>query len=119
MLLPLIGELNRRVSGYGIEHSGGAVSASLTKKGEKLFELWGKIEPVGGVAYYESVNLEQTVTHRVWLRFVPGQSDPVSLAHLTEVEAEGVWYRVKRVTDVNGAHRFMCCECELLGAKRG
>ena len=115
MILPLIGELNRRVTGYSVAHAGGSLVAALDRSTIQLFELWGKVSPVGSVSYYESVNLEQTITHRIFLRYIPGTSAPQDLAHLVEVECEGVWYRVRRVSDVNGQHRFTALDCEELG----
>lgn len=118
MILPLIGELNRRVTGYSVSHSGGSLAAALDRSTSKLFELWGKVSPVGTVSYYESANIEQAITHRIFLRYVHGVSTPQDLAHLVEVECEGVWYRVRRVSDVNGEHRFTALDCEELGNER-
>ena len=37
---------------------------------------------------------------------------PQDLTHATKVLYEGVWYLVKRLTDMNDAHRFTALECE-------
>ena len=71
MIEPLAGELNRRVIAYSVAHSPASKTALLDKKSTVLFTLWGKLEVIGGVSYFESVNLEQRVTHRIWVRGIP------------------------------------------------
>lgn len=111
MILPVIGELNRRVLLLAVQHSP-AGDARLTKNERKIAEVWGKVEINGGAAYWDSVNIDEAVTHRVYVRYVYGLTRPQDLKHLTELEIEGVTYRVRRCTDVNGAHRFTMLECE-------
>ena len=115
MLEPLAGELNRRVTAYSVAHEPAAKSAFLDRSASAIFSLWGKVEVIGGVSYFESVNLEEKVTHRVWVRWIRGLSRPQDLKNLIELEVDGLFYRVKRVTDANNGHRFTAIECEELG----
>lgn len=113
MKLPAVGEMNRRVTLHLVETI--PVGESRINHQETSVTTWGKIDVIGGSTYWESVSLEETVTHRVWVRYVQGRTRPQDLRHLTEVEVEGIRYRVRRTTDVNGVHRFTMLECEELG----
>ena len=111
MRLPSVGELNRRVRLVSISHIPTG-DAELTETERNVAEVWGKVEINGGSAYWDSVNIDEAVTHRVYVRYVQNLTRPQDLKHLTELEIEGVTYRVRRCTDVNGAHRFTMLECE-------
>ncbi|WP_237178848.1 hypothetical protein, partial [Parasutterella muris] len=62
------------------------------------------------------VQTEESITHRIFVRYVKGKTRPQDLPRLIEIECEGVWYRAKRVTDCNSAGRFTLFECEVLNA---
>lgn len=114
MQLPQIGELNRRIRLLALNHTPSGDS-DLVKNSSLIAEVWAKVEIIGGVTYWESVNIDEKVTHRFYVRYVYSQTRPQDLSHLTELECEGVLYRVRRCTDVNGAHRFTMFECEEIG----
>lgn len=111
MKLPEIGELNRRVSLFRVNHEPIGDSA-LKGNREMIAELWAKREVIGGQNYWQSVNLSETVTHRFYVRWISGETRPIDLERITEIECEGIRYRVRRITDVNDAHRFTMLECE-------
>lgn len=113
MILPNIGELNRRVRLVSVSHDPDDTTG-LTETRQLLCECWAKCEIVGGSAYWQSVNVEETNTHRFYVRYVHHRTLPIDLRRCTELECEGVTYAVRRVTDVNGAHRFTMLECEEL-----
>lgn len=110
MRLPEIGELRRRVKLFGVKHSPDD-DAGLVTSTELIGEVWAKREIVGGVQYLESMNVEETVTHRFYVRYAPGLR-PQDLGHLSGLECEGVRYVVRRVTDVDDMHRFTMFEAE-------
>lgn len=114
MKLPDIGSLNRRISLYLIRQIPEG-EFGLKDEREKIAEVWAKREVVGGQNYWQSVNLEETVTHRFFVRWVKVLTRPVDLAKIVEIECEEIRYRVRRVTDVNDAHLFTMLECEELG----
>lgn len=111
---PTAGELNRRIVAHIVGHAACGASA-LRKDTEVLFRAWAKVEVIGGASYFESVNLEETISHRFIVRYVPQLTRPQDMSRVTEIECEGLFYRVRRVTDMNGAHRFTAIECEELG----
>lgn len=110
MRLPEIGELRRRIKLFGIQHEPDDAAGLVTSTVE-IGEVWAKREIVGGVQYLESMNVEETVTHRFYVRYVPGLR-PQDLGHLSGLECEGVRYVVRRVTDVDDMHRFTMFEAE-------
>lgn len=111
MQLPKIGELNRRVKLVSVSHEPDD-SSGLREKRVLLAEVWAKCEIVGGASYWSSVNVEETQTHRFYVRYVNNLTRPIDLRRLTQVECEGAIYSVRRVTDVNGLHQFTLMECE-------
>ena len=113
MNLPEVGELSRRVRLWSVSHAPSGDS-DLGESRDLIAETWAKLEIVGGSQYWDSVNVDETLTHRFWLRYLPGRTRPLDLAKLAEVECEGIFYRVKRCTDANAAHRFTLLECEEL-----
>ncbi len=111
MQLPSIGELNRRAKLYKVETVPDDEVDMLNQR-KLVAVLWAKLEVIGGSAYLESINTEETVTHRIYVRSIAGVSTPIDLQHLTEVELDGFIYQVRRITDVNSAGRFTLLECE-------
>lgn len=105
---PATGELNRRV-----------MIRQRTDKPAKDFGLdsafsgevwrWASILPVGTAAYAAGVQLDAKVTHRVTFRFLDGISEDHEVVHGAKI------YRVRRVADLNGAHRFTVLEVEMIG----
>lgn len=114
MKLPLSGELNRRIRLLSVTQKPIGESA-LEDVHEEIATVWAKREVVGGQNYWQSVNLEETVTHRFYVRWVKSLTRPVDWAKIVEIECEEIRYRVRRVTDVNDAHLFTMLECEELG----
>lgn len=105
--LPRIGELNRRVT---LRRRSDAPVGDVD--GESLYDesrqRWAKIEPVGAAVYSGSVQIGEAVTHRIWTRYLDGITDAHEVVYRTSV------FRVRRVTDANGARRFTVLEVEEL-----
>lgn len=115
MVLPRIGELNRRAALFRIK-SVPVGEFELDNQREAIGEYWCKVEVVGASAYLESTNTETTLTHRIYLRYVEGVTSPLALQHLTEVDVDGFTYAVRRITDANSARRFTLLDCEQIRA---
>ena len=111
MILPTIGELNRRAQLYSVSNEPTG-KMSLARSRDLIVEVWAKVEVIGGTYYWEMAQIEEKVTHRIWLRYVPRVTRPRDLTHLSEVDCDGARYRVRRITDVNNEHRFVMLECE-------
>nr|DAJ51211.1 MAG TPA: Putative head tail adaptor [Caudoviricetes sp.] len=110
MELPAIGELNRRIGIYTLTTTPEG-SSDMTNTLTLIRSVWAKEEIVGGVSFWGSVQAESTVTHRFVIRYGRG-TRPEDLTHAVKVKCEGTEYTVKRLTDMNGAHRFTALECE-------
>lgn len=111
MILPLPGELNRRASLISVNHTPTG-DFELKENRKVVATVWAKFEVIGGSSYWGSVNVEETTTHRIYVRYVNNLTRPQDLKDLVEVECEGINYLVKRCTDVNNAHRFTMLEVE-------
>lgn len=113
MILPTIGELNRRCDIYTVR-----TRPTLAGKHENaeapVWSCWCKVEVVGGSTYWNSMQTDESTTHRIYVRQVAGKTRPQDLPRQIEIACDGLRYRVKRVTDVNSAERFTLMECEVL-----
>ncbi len=108
MNFPHIGQLNRSVTlRRRTDMPTGEVG--VAPEFDQELQRWAKVEPVGSAVHAGSVQIDAIVTHRVYLRAIAG----ITNAH--EVVCAGRVYRVKRVTDLQGAGRFTVLEVEELG----
>ncbi|MBJ2078392.1 MULTISPECIES: phage head closure protein [Serratia] len=107
--MPQAGELRERVkfrtrkdapvSDYGVE-----------PEYDHLFTTWAKINQVSAATYHEGAQAGEIVTHRIIIRYRPaGVSSDAEITHNETV------YRIRRITDMNSARRFLMLECEELG----
>lgn len=113
MNLPSIGELNRRVTLFTQTHTPDA-NMGFQPEVQEMMTVWGKLEVVGSGIYWGSKQIDEAVTHRIWVRRIRGATEPKLLRAVTEAVVDGMRYRVKRVEDANGAHRFTVMDCEEL-----
>lgn len=112
---PSAGELNRRVTiRYWQDSPNNAFG--LTPVFSDDYSCWAKVEPVGGALFWGAKQTGEAVTHRVIVRYVAGKTDPQSITGEHVIESEGTRYRVRRVSDINDARRFVAVEVEQLGA---
>jgi len=105
---PHAGELNRRVT-IRRRVDLPAADMGLSPSYEGAVMRWAKIEPVGAATYAGSVQIDETITHRITLRHMPG----ITTAH--EVVHGSAVYRVRRITNMNGGYRWTAIEAEQLG----
>lgn len=108
MLMPTAGDLRTRLALRTWEDVPSGFSGVVPQYGPSEYR-WGKVAPVGGAVYWGAKQIEAAVTHRITLRY----HATVSSRHV--VEAEGLRYRVCRITHSTGAKRWTWLECELLG----
>lgn len=105
---PGAGELNRRITlrlRSDIPTENLELGSIFTDEKRR----WAKIEPVGSVTYSAGVQIDAKVTHRITLYFLDGIGESHEVLHGSKL------YRVQRVTDMNGAHRFTVLDVEELG----
>lgn len=113
---PESGELNRRVvvrrwsdnanAGFGIDQ---VYDAGLLR--------WAKIAPVVGVAYWGQKQIDECVTHRVWLRYGKGtKPEDITGQHVIDHTEGKRRYRVVRSTNAGDAGQFTLVEVKDLGA---
>ncbi|WP_252716924.1 head-tail adaptor protein [Herbaspirillum sp. B65] len=103
----MAGELNRRVQ---IRHRQDLplADAELAHEFGAGRHRWAKIEPVGAATYAGSVQIDEKVTHRIFLRRIDGITSDHEIMHGDQV------YRVRRSMAMNGAPRFTMLEVEEL-----
>ena len=110
MKLPQIGELRRRIGIYTLSTAPTGDSGyadTLTK----LTDTWAKVEVVGGVNYWGSIQADFLITHRFTVRYGKG-TRPEDFKHTTKVQCEGVWYLVKRANRYGSPAPVHHSECE-------
>ena len=111
MDLPEIGSLDRRVRLRVLEHLPND-RMGFSKSTVVKDEVWGKLETAGSGIYFGTKQVSEGVTHRVYVRRYDGRTRPQDVVGITEVEIDGVVYRVRRAADVAGARRFTVFDVE-------
>lgn len=116
MKLPQIGEMRKRIAVYSVVFASSGTSA-LAENRTLVLETWAKHEVIGGHNYWDSVNVDETVTDRFIVRYSKELlTNPPNIKRTIELECDGITYRVRRVTDMNGLGRFTAMECEAIHA---
>lgn len=77
---------------------------------ELIKQVWCKFEPVGAQLFFETAQLSDSVTHRIWVRYVKGLTDVVTITNKNIVLLiDDVYYKVKRATDLDN-HSYTMLE---------
>ena len=108
---PESGELDRRIT-IRLREDLPVEDADLNAVFTQPRHRWAKIRAVGTAAYTDSVQTDDKITHRVWVRMLSG----VTTSH--EIVAGGVIYRVKRCAPWGSGKRFTLIEVEELGQQQ-
>jgi head-tail adaptor len=111
VLDPGAGELDRRIT-IRLREDLPRESADLESVLSEPRRRWAKIRAVGTAAYTDSVQTENKITQRIWVRRIEG----VTTSH--EVVAGSVVYRVKRSAPWGAGKRFTLIEVEELGQQQ-
>ena len=115
---PHAGELRGRVTIFDWCEKP-AADGRLKKVLEPVFHAWAKAEVVGSATYWGTAQIQETVTHRFWLRSVPRVSDALSLSGRTQLSYNGCLFRIRRVSDFRERHCWTIIEAEQLGVDDG
>lgn len=108
---PGAGELDRRIT-IRLREDISVDEAGLESAFTQDRCRWAKIRAVGTAVYTDSVQTDDKITHRIWIRLLDG----VTTSH--EVVAGGVIYRVKRSAPWGAGKRFTLIEVEELGQQQ-
>ena len=119
---PAAGDLNRRVA-IRLRTDLPAADMGVSSEFTEIKPRWAKIEPVGTAVHSEGVQTGNKVTHRIWIRALPGVTEAHEVVHITHLPGESAYsvvvgspiYRIKRNADLNGGRRFTLLEVEELG----
>lgn len=105
--VPNPGELNRRVTFRTRQDEPGADGGTHPVYTDE-FTVWAKVRPISGIAYRNSVQTGEVVTHAITIRLRPVSTD-------MEAVLDGRVYRVMRALDMNDERRFTYIEVKELG----
>ncbi|WP_234083020.1 phage head closure protein [Enterobacter quasiroggenkampii] len=109
---PEDGELNCRVEfrrRQDVPEPGGGTHPMYTD----MFKTWGKFRQVSGSAYLQSMQVQETITHTITIRYRKITSD-------MEAVIDGSIYRVVRAGELSGQNEqktFAYIELKELGAE--
>jgi head-tail adaptor len=80
------------------------------------------IQPLGGLTFWGSIQVDTPVTHRITMRWQPYLDQSYAILRvitlpngLTRTEV----FRIRRIAEIGGRHRFVECDCELERANDG
>ncbi|MFK0090649.1 phage head closure protein [Pseudomonas sp. NPDC090755] len=105
---PGAGELNRRIT-LRLRSDIPTPDEGLDSTFAEEKRRWAKIEPVSSATYSAGVQIDAKVTHRITLYYLEVVGESHEVLHGSKL------YRVQRVTDMNGSHRFTVLDVEELG----
>ena len=114
MNLPNVGDLRHRVT-FELRKSVPNDQAGFSNVTTCTFTVWGNIEPVGAQIFWNTSQIEATVTHRVFTRYIEGKTRPQDLTKLIRIVCNGLKYRVQRVSDIAGKDRFTVIDVQQEG----
>lgn len=114
MKQPDIGELDRlvRIRLWSDAPSTGFAVDQVHDAGQ---DAWARIEPAGTALFYGTQQIEAGTTHRL-ATWRTSSINALVTTGKHVVEHEGMRYRVRRVTDINGRKHFVLMDLEQLGA---
>lgn len=109
---PAIGEMDRLVTIKAWEDV--PAGFALVQQYDDVQMAWASVLPVGSALFYGSQQVGEEVTHRLttW-RTSTLHSAAITARHV--VEHDGLRYRVRRATDMNGERAFVILDLEQLG----
>lgn len=110
MQMPKPGELNRRITIKDWQDVPNA-AAGIDQNFTAPLSACAKHEPVGAKLYQESVQLNEVITDRFYIRYRPG----FKVDKNKVIEFDGTRFRIRRGSDLGGMKRFIVIECEALG----
>lgn len=118
MTLPAIGDLNRRLT-LKKQADMPAMGAGVSETFSTVSLCWAKIVPVGTAIFFGTKQVDEGVTHRIFVRRVPGVITEllIDANHVFDqtVNGENIRYRVRRASDLEDARDFLMIDVELLG----
>ncbi|EKN2322773.1 phage head closure protein [Salmonella enterica] len=106
---PEDGELDCRVE-FRTRHDAPSPGGGTQPVYTSTFKTWGKFRQVSGSAYLHSVQVQETITHTVTIRYRRVTND-------MEAVIDGSVYRVMRAGAMNGEKNFIYIELKELGAE--
>ncbi|MBL4763499.1 MAG: phage head closure protein [Gammaproteobacteria bacterium] len=104
-----MGSLNRRITIKDWQDEPNA-DAGINQTFTQPVDAWAKIEPVGAALMQGSMQLNDTITHRFYIRY---RTDITADKRLFMGDVQ---YRIRRVSDLADARRFLVIEAEELGS---
>lgn len=113
MKAPDIGELDRlvRIRPWSDVGATGFKIEQVFAEGQ---EAWARIEPAGSALFYGTQQIEAGTTHRL-ATWRTSTLNALTITGKHVVEHEGMRYRVKRATDINGRKEFLLLDLEQIG----
>ena len=84
--------------------------------------VWADIQPIGTMTFWNGVQVDAPITHRIICRFLDFLDNTHCLIRVTAIPGglnRQEIYRVRRVKDRDGRKRFSEIEAELEGASWG
>lgn len=112
---PDTGQLTRRVK-IRRQTSVANVDMGLTETFDAGVDRWAAIQPVSGAAFWGSQQVDEGITHRIWVRWGTGSKpEDITQRHVIDYAHQNQRFRVMRALNVGDAKTFTMIEVKLLG----
>lgn len=117
-----IGQLRYRVTLANRREVNDPDSGDLVSVFENQKQVSADITPVGTMVFYNTIQQDDEITHRIIIRYQPGVAlfDVVArVVMLTDGEYETEVYQIRRVAEAAGRRRFLVIDARLEDRKYG
>lgn len=109
---PAIGEMDKLVTIKAWEDV--PAGFALAQQYDQAQQAWANLMPVGSALFYGQQQVGEEISHRLIAWRTPTiHSVAITARHV--VEHDGLRYRVRRATDMNGERAFVILDLEQLG----
>lgn len=113
MAAPQIGELTDRLN-IRTWHDVPGLVVEIDQIFGEGYPVWAKVEATGSAIYLGSMQIDSSITHKIWLRYsAEVNQKTVTAAHVIEDDVSR--YRIKRANQYEGKKEWLLVEVELLG----
>ena len=115
MKRPDIGELDSLVKIRRWTDTASTSGFGIAQSFDAGLDAWARIEPAGSALFYGTEQITPGMTHRL-ATWRTSAVNALAITGQHVVEHQGMRYRVRRVTDINGRTDFVLIDLEQLGA---
>lgn len=102
-----MGDFRFRIALYyrrEIEEVGGASTYPINTK---IKDLWAKIEALTGIMRFDSKQIGEEITHKIWIRYYKGLSSQNWMKWVDPTNNMTRNFMIRNIRDINERHQYL------------